>query len=904
MATFREWLVRLWAMVRAGRRDDDLEQELRAHLELAAEAQRGHAAGGDEQTGRAGLRWGTTTSAMDALRDQRGVPWLDDLSRDMRYQLRILRRNPTFAAVVLLTLALGIGATTSTFSLVNSVLLEPLPYPDPNELVAVWHSAPGAPGLADVSGDLRLSASMYFTYAEHNRVFEHFGVWTMGTASVTGAGEPEQVSSLIVTDGTLQALRVQPALGRWLTANDQAPGASPVVMLGYGYWQRRFGGDPSIVGRSIIVNARSSEIVGVMPRGFRMLDADTDLIGPLAFNRNRVLLPGFAYEAIARLKPGVTIAEANADIARLIPVWMKSWPAAPGVDSRVYENWRMAPAIRPLKDDVVGNVASVLWILMGTVGIVLLVVCANVANLLLVRAEVRHHELAVRAALGAGRSRIVRGLLIESITLGVVGGALGTAVAFGALRLLQASDPEYLPRLAEIAIDARVLGFAAAISLASGVLFGLMPALRYAGAHVSDGLRTAARAVTQSRQRLHARHALIVVQIAFALVLLVSAGLMVRTLQSLHTVDPGFSDPARLQTMRISIPTTLVPDLDRLARLQRDLIDRLSAIPGVSSVALTTAMHLEGLYTNWDVIEPEGATYGATEMPPLRIFKAVSPGFFETTGTRIVAGRDYTWTDMEQMRRFVIVSENLARELWGTPDNAIGKRLRTLLSAPWQEVIGVVQNVHDNGMHEPAPAIVYWPVHGESYYRAGQRSFTRAAAFVLRSERAGTEALLADIGRAVWSVNASLPLASPRTVQDLYDRSLARTSFTLVMLVTAAAMALVLGLVGIYGVVAYAVSQRTREIGIRVAIGARPGALARMFVRHALVLSIVGIALGLGAAATLTRLMDSLLFGTSPLDGLTYAAVVPLLLVTAALASYLPARRATAIDPVEALKAE
>jgi predicted permease len=804
MGTLREWLVRIWWMVRPGRRDADLEQELRAHLELASEAARDH--DGGEPTRGAALRWGTTTSAMDALRDQRGVPWLHDLSRDIRYQLRTLRRNPTFAIVVLLTLALGIGATTTTFSVVNGVLLEPLDYPDSDELVAVWHSAPGAPGLADVSGDLRLSPSMYFTYADHNRAFQHFGVWTMGTASVTGVGEPEQVSSLIVTDGTLQALRVQPALGRWLNGDDQAPGAPPVVMLGYGYWQRRFGGDASVVGRTITVNARATEIVGVMPRGFRMLDADADLIGPLAFNRNRVILPGFAYEGIARLKPGVTIAAANADIARLIPVWMQAWPAAPGVDARVYENWRMAPAVRPLKDDVVGDVASVLRILMGTVGLVLLVVCANVANLLLVRAEARQRELAVRASLGAGRSRIVRGLLIESMTLAIVGGALGVAVAYGALRVLQALGPEHLPRLAEIGIDARVLGFAMVISLASGMLFGLVPALRYAQAQFSDVVRTSTRTATPGRQRLQARHVLIVVQVALALVLLVSAGLMIRTLHSLRTVDPGFSNPEQVQTVRISIPTTLVPDLDRLARLQRDLIERLGAIPGVSSVALTSAMHMEGLYTNWDVIASEGAAYGATEIPPMRIFKAVSPGFFSTTGTQMIAGRDYTWTDMEQMRRYVIVSENIARELWGTPENAIGKRLHTMLfSAPWQEVIGVVENVHDNGMHEPAPTIVYWPVHGESYYRAGQRSFLRAAVFVLRSERAGNDALLADVGRAVWSVNASLPLASPRTLKDLYERSLARTSFTLVMLATAAAMALLLGLVGIYGVVAYAV---------------------------------------------------------------------------------------------------
>ncbi len=360
--------------------------------------------------------------------------FFDSLGRDLRYSLRALRRNPMFTAVALLTLGIGVGATTAVFSVVNSVLIRPLPYPSADELVALQHTAPGAPGLATASGDLRLSPSMYFTYAEQNRTFKDMGVWFANLATVTGLAEPEQVRTLAMTDGALRALGVQPVLGRWLSQADQTPGGAGKVMLNYGYWQRRFGGETSVVGRSITVDSQPREIVGVMPRGFRVVDADPDLIVPLPFNRSQLILPPFAFQGVARLKPGSTIAEASADIARLIPIWNSSWPAFPGVNPRIYESWKITPALRPLKQQVIGNIASALWVLMGTIGIVLLIACANVANLLLVRADGRQHELAVRAALGAGWGRIVRELMLESVLLGLLGGALGLGIAYAGLQ--------------------------------------------------------------------------------------------------------------------------------------------------------------------------------------------------------------------------------------------------------------------------------------------------------------------------------------------------------------------------------------------------------------------------------------------------------------------------------------
>ena len=393
---------------------------------------------------------------------------------------------------MLLTLAIGIGANTAIFTVVNSVLLKPLAYPEAENLVALWHTAPGASGMSNLSGDLRLSPSMYFTYAEHNRTFEHIGVWFAGSATVTGIAEPEQVRRLLVSDGTLQALGVQPLLGRALSQADQAPDAPRTVMLGYGYWRRRFGGDRSVVGRSITVESRASEVVGVMPEGFRVVNVDPELIVPFGFERSRLTLPGFGLQALARLKPGVTMADASADVARMVPIWMTSWPAAPSVNPRVYESWRITPALRPLKQDVVGSVTKSLWVLMGTIGIVMLIACANIASLLLVRTEGRQQELAVRAALGAGRARIIRALLVESALLGVTGGLLGLVAGPHRAALPRVGRSVTLPRLNEIAIDTRALGFTLAVSLLSGLLFGLMPAWKYAGSRISLVLREGA----------------------------------------------------------------------------------------------------------------------------------------------------------------------------------------------------------------------------------------------------------------------------------------------------------------------------------------------------------------------------------------------------------------------------
>ena len=886
------------------RRYDDLSVSIEEHIDERTEelVEGGMPRKEAEQTAR--REFGNVTLIQERSREVWQWPLLESIVADLKLTFRRLGKAPGFAATVLLTLAIGIGANTTVFSVINSVLLRPLPYPDSDQLAALWLNAPGAGGLASFSTGLQLSPSMYLTFSEHNRTFQSMGLWTSATANVTGLAQPEEVHTALVSEGVLETLEVPPVLGRWFSTADQDPRGSKTVMLSYGYWQRRFGGDRNVIGRNMQVDAQQREIVGVMPRGFRMVDRDFDLLIPLALDHVHQKLAPFGYEGIGRLKPGVALTQADADIARLIPVWMDSWSNGPGTDPHYYENWRITPNFHSLKQQVIGNVSSVLWVVMATVGLVMLIACTNIANLLMVRAESRQHELSIRAALGAGRGRIARELLVESITLGIVGGVLAIGVSYAGLRFLVATGPANLPRLNEISLDARSLGFTLLLSVFSGLFFGSIPALKYATAGISMTINGTSRTASASRGRLRSRNGLVVAQVAMALVLLVSALLMIRTFAALGNVDPGFSGVAQVQTMRISIPQLLVADPRMVTRIQNDIADKLAMIPGVSAVGFAEAVPMENGDPNWDEIRVEGKTYDGGE-PPLQLFNYVSPGYFSALGTRLVAGRDFTWADIYGLRPRVMVSENFARESWGSPSAAIGKRIRQFTNEPWQEVIGVAEDVRQHGVDEKAPAIIYWPAMLNDPYTSqptidGPRSVT----FAIRSNRAGNENFVSQVQQAVWSVNASLPVASVRTMEQIYDQSLARTSFTLVMLAIAGAMALALSVIGIYGVIAYAVSQRRREIGIRLALGAEKSKLSWMFIRSALAMTSAGVAIGLCAAAALMQLMRSLLFEISPLDLVSYVTVTFILAAAALLASYLPARRAAAVDPVEALRAE
>src|SRR5579863_7353219 len=564
------WLTQLFLRRRLYR---ELSEEIQAHIDEKIEELVADGMPREEAKYVAKREFGNTSLVEEKSREVWGWRLIEDLFSDIHYGLRTLLHNPVFTVVALLTISIGIAANAAVFSVVNSILLKPLHYPHAEELVALHQTAPGAEGLADFENGLLLSPSMCLTYAEQNRTFQSLGVWGTGTGNVTGLAEPEQVRAVGVSDGVLQTLSVPPAVGRWLLASDQAPRGPERVMLSYGYWQRRFGGSPTVIGQTIVLDSRPREIVGVMPQGFQFVDADFDVIVPLAFDRGNVVLAGFGFHGIARLKPGATIPDGNADIARMLPIWMDSWTNGPGSNPHIYETWKITPMIRPLKQEVIGNVSELLWVVMGTIGVVMLIACANVTNLLLVRVEARQQELAVRAALGAGWTRIVRGLLVESAMLGLMGGLVGIGLAYAGVRFLVATGPSNLPRLQEISLDSRTLEFTLILSVISGLLFGLIPALKYAGPKTSLELRSAGRNASVSKERHRARNLLVVGQVAMALVLLVSAGLMIRTFHALRTVEPGFTDAAHLQLMRINIPETLITQAEMVTRTQNAILD-------------------------------------------------------------------------------------------------------------------------------------------------------------------------------------------------------------------------------------------------------------------------------------------------------------------------------------------
>jgi len=812
------------------------------------------------------------------------------LLQELRQAARVLRRQPGFAAAAVLMLALGVGATTAIFSVVNGVLIKPLPYPEADEIVNIVHRVNGRQ-LA------YFNDAIFLTYAEQNRTFDAIGVWSAGVATVSGESGPEQVRRLAVSKEVLPLLGVPPERGRWFAGDEDA--RSGRVLITRGFWQRRFGGDPAALERPLTINGRPHQIIGVMPATFRF-GGEPDIILP-----QRIVRPGvpvFRHQGVARLKHGVTLEQANADIGRMIPIWQ-------GDRNR---GAPFTPMLRQLKQDVVGDVGSTLWVLLGAVGIVLLMACANVANLLLVRAAGRREELGIRAALGASRARLARGLLTESLILGLLGGAAGVALAYGGVRALVAIGPATLPRLHEISVDGIALGFALAVSVASSLIFGLIPVLKHARPGFA-AVATLSRGSTPARERQRSQQVLVVAQVALALVLMVSAGLMIRSFEALRRVDVGYARPEQVQTFGLLIPAPLgtepmmegggsmSPD-ESLAQTHHDIVDRLSAIPGVSSVAFTSYLPADPDTSNRasDALEGEGGTN--PEVHVSRQIRFVSPGHFRTLGTRLVAGEDFTWTDLHQKHDVAVVSENIARELWGSAEAALGRRIRIGAGA-WNTIVGVSASISDNGADLPSPPMLFLPARLHPKIFGGSAYLERNVSVMVRSERAGTDAFVAEMHEAVWSVNRALPLAQVRTLGDLYDRSMARTSFTLVVLGIAGVMALVLGICGIYGVIAYAVAQRRREIGVRLALGAQAYQVRRLFVRRGLGIATAGVMLGLGAAVLVTRSMQSLLFGVTPLDPPTFAAVPVLLASIVVLATYVPARRAMRVDPIESMRA-
>ena len=816
-------------------------------------------------------------------------------SAELRRKVRSLRHAPGFTAVTIFTLAVGIGANAAIFSVVNGVLLRPLPYPNEARVVGVWHRAPGL----DIPR-LQQAEETYVLYRERARSFQEIGLGDDFEGNLTGVGEPERVPAARVTSSMFTVLAVPPALGRTFSAEDDEPGGPDLAILSHGLWARRFGSDPNVLGKTIELNGVAREIIGVMPADFRDLYGDTRLWIPYRIDREALPTVSFSMEAVGRLAPGVTAEEAEAELSRILPELPRAFPG--GITSKMLEDTRMSALVHPLREDVAGDMARVLWILLAVAGCVLLIACANVANLFMVRAEGRARDIAVRTALGADRGDIIRHFLGDSVLLGFLGGAGGLVLAYVAVRALVAFGPAELPRLEAIRVDGGVIIFTAAISLLAGLLFGAVPLAKYGRPDLLASLKEGGRGGSAGRETHRLRNVLVAGQVALALLLLIGSGLMARSFWKLREVEPGFAGEGVL-TFRLSLPSASHPEPGDVSRFYEQLRDRLGGMPGVEAVGASSAVPLaEGESNDALLLEDYPLEPGA--LPEVVRTVYADPGYFRTLGIPLLGGRAFEPDDYRTPRRVAVVSASMARHYW-PEGGAIGHRIAPGLGedqrSDWYTVVGVVGDVHDTALDEPADEIVYYPT--TSIDAARDTFAIRTRTLAVRS--AGAPLTLAPAVReAVWSLDANLPVVNLRTTGMIVSRSMSRMTFTMVLLGIAALVALLLGTVGLYGVVSYVVSQRTREIGVRMAIGARPDDVRRMVVRQGLVVSGLGAAVGLGAAFALTRVMSALLFGVSATDPVIFAAVPIVLIATAAGAAYVPARRASRVDPMEALRHE
>lgn len=819
------------------------------------------------------------------------------LWNDARLALRGLLRSPGFSLTTAGTVALGIGAVTAIFTVLHGVLLKPLPFDEPDELVRVRNSAPGW-GYEDYS----VSLSQYVTYQVENRTFKGLGAFGRGRASITGAGAAERVSTLEASWELFPTLGVSPALGRLFTEADDQPDAPETALISDGFWRSRFAADPNVVGSTLRIDGIPHTVIGVLPPDFDMPGSVPSVVRAIRLPREG-RFRGYSYDVIGRLAPGVTVAQAVADLDRMIPIAAERYG---GPTAGELEAVGFAANVRPLKEDYVGDMAGTLWILMGSVLIVLFIAWANATNLALVRVENRLREVAVRSALGARGGQLLRHFLLESLVLGALGGLLGIALAVAGVRTLLALGPDTIPRLSEIAVDAPVLAVAAGLALATGLVLALLPILRVRSRKLLPSMDEGGRGGVGSARQHRSRNALVVAQVSLALVLLVASGLMLRSFGALLDVDPGFADAEQVVTFRVTTSESEIPDAAGAARTYEELAARFAEIGGVESVGVASSLTMEGLaYSEGVQLEDEPRR---PDEEPIHVrSKRVGGGYFETMRIPVVAGRPIEWTDVRAGAPVVVVTQSFAEQHWGDAESALGRRIAgglvessafpSLTRGPeWQQVVGVVGNVHDDGVDRAATDVAYWPMPSSGLF------VSREMSFAVRTSRSSPTVLFPDIRAAVAEVNPNLPISAEGTLDGLLAASMARTTFALLTLLIAGGVALMLGLVGLYGVVSYVVSRRTREIGVRIALGADRGDVSGMVAKEGAMLAGVGITVGLAGALGLTRLMGSLLFGVEPTDPMTFAAVAALLMSVSIVASYLPARRAARTDPVEALR--
>jgi putative ABC transport system permease protein len=797
--------------------------------------------------------------------------------QDLRYGARMLLKNHGFTLIAIITLALGIGANAAIFSVVNAVLLRPLPFQEPERLMMIRETK--LPQFPEFS----ISPGNFLDWKRQNTVFERLVAFHGLSFNLIGIGDPEELRGLRVTDGFFAMLGVQPQLGRDFLLEEDQSGRSNVVILSYGLWQRRFGGDPKIINQSITLSGQSYTVIGVMPATFSF-GGETALWRPMGFSAQEAQNHGGHYlSVIGQLKPGATLEQARSELSAIAGRLAQQYP-------NTNTGWDVK--LMPLQEFIVRGIERALLVLLGAVAFVLLIACANVANLLLARGAGRQKEVAIRSALGARRARIVRQLLTESALLALAGGAAGLLLAKLGMSLLLRLAPQNLPRISDVSLDSRVLAFTAAVTLLTGVIFGLVPALQASKPNLSEMMKDAGgRGSTEGLRRQFIRSSLVVLEVASALLLLVGAGLLIRSFWRLQQVDPGFN-PNNALTVSVALPTRKYPEANQQATFFQQLLEKVRTLPGVQAAGVTTNLPLAGSSFFGFVIEgrpplPPGAGQSTNHY-------AVSADYFKTMGIPLLRGRTFTEQEARNTTRVVVISESMAKRMF--PDETpIGKRIH-ITNGPtvFREIIGIVGDVKQDGLDQDTTLQVYEPYTQQTY---------SSMALVVRTAGDPTN-LTAAIRNQVLSIDKEQPISRIRTLEQLISSSIAQQKFSMVLLGVFAAVALVLAAVGIYGVLSYAAAQRTHEIGIRMALGARAGDVLKMVIGQGMRLAFLGLGLGLGAALALTQLMKRLLFGVGATDPMTYGVIAFLLTLVALFACWIPARRAAKVDPMIALRCE
>jgi putative ABC transport system permease protein len=803
---------------------------------------------------------------------------LRDALGELRLGARVIASRPAYAAVAGFTLALGIGASVAIFTVVNAVLLRPLPYPESERIVEIRHHAPGLN-----MPNIQSSAGLVQKYRQSARTLTAVAGYDAQRLNLAGSGPPERVEAIAVTPELFEVLATRPMLGRPFGDADVRQGAPQVAILTHDMWQTRFGSDSGVVGRRIQLDGRAAQIVGVMPPAFAFPNVRTRMLVPLVIGPDAGFGP-FGISLLARLHPGVTLDAARSEIDELqhrIPEWF------PGITPQVLAGFGWSVTVEPLLERVVAGIATTLWILLGTVGLVLFIAGANVANLFLVRAESRQREVAVRAALGASRGRIARMFLAESLVLSLIGGTAGLLLAAYGTRLLVAYGPPQLPRLHEVRMDGTVVLFAAALSILCAAILGMLPSLGVARRSFALAVRESGRGSTAGRDRHRVRQLLIVAQVAMAVVLLVGSGLLLRSAARLNAIDPGFRVDGLL-TAGVSLGTQ--PDRARAVMFYHRVLDELARVPGVTAVGAGSSLPLGATGLNGASFAIRSRPRPDSQVPPFTMYTAVTAGYFETLGVPLLEGRAPERSDADPGRAVAWVNDAFARQFLS--GRALGEAIQ--IQNTWLAIVGVVGDLRTLELREEVRPMVYLP--------PSDTAVDLDVAHVVIRTGGAPASLAPALRAAVDRVDPSVPLTTARTMTDILAASLAQASFTLTLLAIAAGIALVLGVVGLYGAISYVVAQRTAEIGIRLALGARPSDVRGMVLRQGIAVALAGVIVGLAIASVTTRLMGSLLFEVSARDPITFATVALILTAVSALATLLPARRAAGVDPLHAIR--